>query len=98
MKQSHSAPVVSDEQRLACNETLIRQATNQIDETQAMVLRVMQITVPESTNEILDQLLEGREVLVRWRDSDSDQITLHLLVPADESLVAHATARLIGLH
>lgn len=50
-----------------------------------MILRVMQIFIPESNHEKLDDLLEGREILGRWRDSDSDQLVLHLLVPAEET-------------
>ncbi|QDV52292.1 TIGR00341 family protein [Gimesia fumaroli] len=50
-----------------------------------MILRVMQIFIPDSNHENLDDLLEGREVLGRWRDTDSDQLVLHLLVPAEET-------------
>lgn len=50
-----------------------------------MILRVMQIFIPESNHEKLDELLEGREVLGRWRDTDADQLVLHLLVPAEET-------------
>lgn len=50
-----------------------------------MILRVMQIFIPESNHENLNELLEGREILGRWRDTDTDQIVLHLLVPAEET-------------
>ncbi|QDT44137.1 hypothetical protein Pan241w_42430 [Gimesia alba] len=50
-----------------------------------MILRVMQIFIPDSDHENLDDLLEGREILGRWRDTDSGQIVLHLLVPAEET-------------
>ena len=50
-----------------------------------MVLRVMQIFVPQSSDDKLGELLEGREVLGRWRDPDAGQIVLHLLVPAEET-------------
>ncbi|MCA9014919.1 MAG: hypothetical protein KDA77_06255, partial [Planctomycetaceae bacterium] len=45
----------------------------------------MQIFIPESNHEKLDELLEGREILGRWRDTDADQLVLHLLVPAEET-------------
>ncbi|MEZ5949085.1 MAG: hypothetical protein R3C12_07705 [Planctomycetaceae bacterium] len=50
-----------------------------------MVLRVMQIFVPEGTDDTINVLLEGREILGRWRDTDAGQIVLHLLVPAEET-------------
>ena len=50
-----------------------------------MVYRVMQIFVPQSSDEKLDELLEGHEILGRWRDTDAGQIVLHLLVPAEET-------------
>jgi len=50
-----------------------------------MVLRVMQIFIPQSGDDKLAELLEGREVLGRWRDTDASQIVLHLLVPAEET-------------
>ena len=50
-----------------------------------MDLRVMQIFVPEGTDDTIIGLLEGREVLGRWRDTDACQIVLHLLVPAEET-------------
>ena len=50
-----------------------------------MVLRVMQIFVPEGTDDTINELLEGREILGRWRDTDAGQIVLHLLVPAEET-------------
>ncbi len=50
-----------------------------------MVLRVMQIFVPQDSDDKLDELLEGREVLGRWRDTNTDQSVLHLLVPAEET-------------
>ncbi len=50
-----------------------------------MNLRVMQIFVPAGSDETINELLEGREVLGRWRDTDAGQIVLHLLVPAEET-------------
>jgi len=50
-----------------------------------MILRVMHIYVPESSHEKLDELLEGCDILGRWRDTDADQIVLHLLVPVEET-------------
>lgn len=50
-----------------------------------MALRFMQIFVPHGHHEKSDELLEGREILGRWRDSESDQTVLHLLVPAEEA-------------
>lgn len=50
-----------------------------------MALRVLQIYVPASKDGQLDELLEGRDILGRWRDSDAGQIVLHLLVPAEET-------------
>ena len=50
-----------------------------------MDLRVMQIFVPEGTDDTMAELLESREVLGRWRDTDAGQIVLHLLVPAEET-------------
>ncbi len=50
-----------------------------------MVLRVMQIIVPQEINNKLEELLEGRELLGRWRDTDADTLVLQLLVPAEES-------------
>jgi uncharacterized hydrophobic protein (TIGR00341 family) len=50
-----------------------------------MDLRVMQIFVPEGTDDTIAELLESREVLGRWRDTDAGQIVLHLLVPAEET-------------
>lgn len=50
-----------------------------------MILRVMQIFIPQSGDDKFDELLEGREVLGRWRDTDAGQIVLHLLVPAEET-------------
>ncbi len=50
-----------------------------------MVLRVMQIFVPVGTDDTINELLEGREVLGRWRDTDAGQIVLHLLVPAEDT-------------
>ena len=45
----------------------------------------MQIFVPVGTDDTINELLEGREVLGRWRDTDAGQIVLHLLVPAEET-------------
>ena len=50
-----------------------------------MVLRVMQIFVPQDSGDKISELLEGREILGRWRDTDAGQIVLHLLVPAEET-------------
>ena len=50
-----------------------------------MNLRIMQIFVPLSSDDQLKELLEGHEVLGRWRDTDANQIVLHLLVPAEET-------------
>lgn len=50
-----------------------------------MPLRVMQIYLPQSSDANLDELLEGRKILGRWRDTDADQMVLHLLVPAEET-------------
>lgn len=50
-----------------------------------MVLRVMQIFVPQDGGDKISELLEGREILGRWRDTDAGQIVLHLLVPAEET-------------
>jgi len=50
-----------------------------------MALRVMQIYLPQSSDADLDELLEGRKILGRWRDTDADQVVLHLLVPAEET-------------
>ncbi len=50
-----------------------------------MALRLMQIFVPKGSGEKSDKLLEGREVLGRWRDTQTDQTVLHLLVPVEET-------------
>ncbi len=50
-----------------------------------MNLRIMQIFVPLSSEDQLKELLEGHEILGRWRDTDANQIVLHLLVPAEET-------------
>lgn len=50
-----------------------------------MALRVMQIFLPQASDQSLNELLEGRQILGRWRDTDPDQIVLHLLVPAEET-------------
>jgi len=50
-----------------------------------MALRFMQVFVPDSEPAILDDLLEGREVLGRWRDSETNHTVLHLLIPAEET-------------
>jgi uncharacterized hydrophobic protein (TIGR00341 family) len=50
-----------------------------------MLLRVMQIFLPQASDQNLDELLEGRQILGRWRDTDTDQVVLHLLVPAEET-------------
>jgi uncharacterized hydrophobic protein (TIGR00341 family) len=50
-----------------------------------MALRVMQIYLPHSSDANLDELLEERKILGRWRDTDADQMVLHLLVPAEET-------------
>ena len=50
-----------------------------------MALRVMQIFLPQNSDKNLDELLEGRDILGRWRDADSEKVVLHLLVPAEET-------------
>lgn len=50
-----------------------------------MALRFMQIFIPDSEPAIPDDLLEGREVLGRWRDSETNHTVLHLLIPAEET-------------
>ena len=50
-----------------------------------MALRVMQIFLPNTSDQNLDELLEGRQILGRWRDTDTNQVVLHLLVPAEET-------------
>jgi uncharacterized hydrophobic protein (TIGR00341 family) len=50
-----------------------------------MALRFMQIFIPDSEPAIPENLLEGREVLGRWRDSDTNHTVLHLLIPAEET-------------
>lgn len=45
----------------------------------------MQIFLPHGHTEESNELLEGREILGRWRDTDSDQTVWHLLVPAEET-------------
>lgn len=50
-----------------------------------MALRVMQIYLPLGANGSPDELLSGRVVLGRWRDSETSQTVLHLLVPAEET-------------
>lgn len=50
-----------------------------------MALRLMQIFIPDSQPAIPEDLLEGREVLGRWRDSETNHTVLHLLIPAEET-------------
>lgn len=50
-----------------------------------MVLRMMQVFLPGDDVAKFDELLEGREVLGRWRDSSVDQTVLHLLLAAEEA-------------
>ncbi len=50
-----------------------------------MPLRVMQIYIPQDDDASIDELLEGREILSRTRDSNSNQIVVHLVVPAEET-------------
>lgn len=50
-----------------------------------MALRMMQVFLPGDDVEKLNELLEGRDVLGRWRDSSADQTVLHLLLPAEET-------------
>lgn len=45
----------------------------------------MQIYLPHGHGSHPEELLEGQELLGRWRDSDSDRTVLHLLVPAEAS-------------
>jgi len=51
-----------------------------------MALRFMQVVLPESSDERLEHLLEGREVIGTWRDATVERRTvIHLLVPAEET-------------
>ena len=50
-----------------------------------MDLRVMQLFLPSRADDRINELLEGREILGRWRDTDADQIAVHLLLPAGET-------------
>eukprot|EP00913_Durusdinium_trenchii_P035330 g33060.t1 len=50
-----------------------------------MLLRMMQIFVPDRAEQNLDELLEGKEVLGRWRDTDGKQLVLYLLIPVEET-------------
>ncbi|WP_417390800.1 TIGR00341 family protein [Gimesia sp.] len=45
----------------------------------------MQIFIPQGSDDTIQKLLEGREILGRWRDTDAAQVVLHLLVPAAET-------------
>lgn len=45
----------------------------------------MQIFIPQGSDDTIETLLEGHEVLGRWRDTDADQVVLYLLVPAEET-------------
>lgn len=45
----------------------------------------MQIFLPSESDTNVEQILQGREVLGRWRDDAAKQIALHLLVPAEET-------------
>ncbi|MEQ9411405.1 MAG: DUF389 domain-containing protein [Fuerstiella sp.] len=47
-----------------------------------MALRFIQIFLPGEHTDESHELLEGREVPARWRDQDSGQTVLHLLVPS----------------
>jgi uncharacterized hydrophobic protein (TIGR00341 family) len=51
----------------------------------AMALRLMQIFLPAGSDAPSEELLEEREILGRWRDDETDQTVLHLLVPAEET-------------
>lgn len=50
-----------------------------------MPLRVMQIYVPQDHDASIDELLEGIEILGRWRASDTHQTIVHLIAPAEET-------------
>ena len=50
-----------------------------------MALRLMQIFVPDSEPAIPEDLLEGREVLGRWQDTETNHTVMHLLIPAEET-------------
>ncbi len=50
-----------------------------------MPLRVMQIFIPQESDKKPDDLLEGREILGQWKDTHSNTVVLHLLVPAEET-------------
>ncbi len=50
-----------------------------------MALRMMQVFLPSGDVAMFDELLEGREILGRWRDSSVDQTVLHLLLAAEEA-------------
>lgn len=50
-----------------------------------MALRVIQIFVPQDADARMSELLEDREILGRWRDTDAGQLVVHLLVPAEET-------------
>lgn len=45
----------------------------------------MQIFLPHVHLDDVNKLLEGRDILGRWHDTDLDQTVLHLLVPAEET-------------
>lgn len=50
-----------------------------------MALRLMQIFLPHVHMDEVNELLEGRDILGRWHDTELDQTVLHLLVPAEET-------------
>ncbi len=51
-----------------------------------MALRLLQIVMPGSAEADVQDSLNGREVVARWRDErDPDCLILHLLVPAEET-------------
>jgi uncharacterized hydrophobic protein (TIGR00341 family) len=50
-----------------------------------MALRVMQIYIPGDPQVQLDEVLEGHEILGRWRDDDGSRVMVQLVLPAEET-------------
>jgi uncharacterized hydrophobic protein (TIGR00341 family) len=50
-----------------------------------MALRVMQIYIPGDPSVRLDELLEGHQILGRWRDDDGSRVMVQLVLPAEET-------------
>ncbi|MGE3809423.1 MAG: DUF389 domain-containing protein, partial [Gemmataceae bacterium] len=50
-----------------------------------MALRMMQIYLPRAADVAEDEMLAGRTVLARWRDCETEQTVLHLVLPAEET-------------